>query len=337
MLKKSGSTSSRAPVGSMSITVNGAPLALGDSVLRSDLHDSLGGQTQSRISPSSVAPLVMVFIQPVDQYGGVDGWCEDGTFHCSGEGASGDQVMRRGNKAIRESAEDGREIHVFLEAGKGKPVTYIGRFSYLDHHEVDAPERGDGQLRSIIVFRLSPVEALPARMISATATPAAKTCIETAGIYAAYSEKATFEPDRELSTIEQQRALVAQKYQRHAAQQGRALERKKIHPKGEARPLFTDLFDAEANLLIESVGSTSRSAVRMAMAQLLDYARFFTPRPSLAVLAPAQLREDLREMLAENGVGLIIPVEYGFEQVLAENCQAEHGYSASVEPGSCLF
>jgi hypothetical protein len=84
---------------------------------------------------------------------------------------------------------------------------------------------------------------------------------------------------------------------------GHEIFRKRIVPPGEARPLFTDLFDATTGTLVEAKGTVERNAIRMAIGQLADYKRFVEdgqPR-HLAVLVPSQPRRDLRELLASQG------------------------------------
>jgi hypothetical protein len=44
----------------------------------------------------------------------------------------------------------------------------------------------------------------------------------------------------------------------------------KIVPKGEAKPIFSDLYSKETNQLIEAKGSVSRDAIRMAIGQIFD-------------------------------------------------------------------
>lgn len=97
------------------------------------------------------------------QYGYLhDGWREtDDLFHYTGEGQVGDQQIVQGNRAIRDHADEGREVHLFnAHAGD---ATYVGQLEYVDHYEVDAPELGSEDLdaRSAIIFRLRPVTFEP--------------------------------------------------------------------------------------------------------------------------------------------------------------------------------
>jgi hypothetical protein len=301
------------------LTTTGLNLKPGKEVLRRDLHAALGGQTQSGISPSARRPIIMIFSDPAsgEQYGYFDGPQPDGTFHYSGEGQSGDQVMARGNKAIRDHAAEGRELHLFLGNGKGKPVTYAGQFEYVDHYVTDAPEINNGPLRSVFMFRLRPVEAMPMPSRSNSISPAGETTFENVPVEQHLTEKIVLEPARELIEAERREAALVKKYKIFAESQRRELVRIRIRPKGEAKPLFTDLYEPASNLLIEAKGTVTREAIRMAVGQLLDYARFITPKPQLAVLVPSPLRSDLRELLNQNNIGVIEDTGGGFSEYLA--------------------
>jgi 5-methylcytosine-specific restriction enzyme A len=63
--------------------------------------------------------------------------------------------LARGNKAIRDHASDGKELHLFKQKGKGI-VEYVGQFRYVSHRLERGPDT-DGKIRQSIVFELSPV------------------------------------------------------------------------------------------------------------------------------------------------------------------------------------
>ncbi len=297
------------------LSSNGVSLTPGGSILRRELHAALGGQTQSGISPSSRTPVVLLFSDPAsgEQHGYFDGWHDDGLFHYSGEGQHGDQVMSRGNKAIRDHLTDGRELHVFLGNGKGRPVTYAGQFECIDNYQVDAPEGNDGPLRTVIMFRLRPLDSITPTKAS-TVSPATSTAVEDVPVEQHMTERMLLDPSREPIEAERREAKLVQDYKRFAEKQGRVMVRLRIQPQAEAKPLFTDLFERAANLLIEAKGTVTREAIRMAIGQLLDYRRFVTPSPRLAVLVPDGLRADLRHLLVSNGIGVIEPVDDGFSE-----------------------
>jgi hypothetical protein len=91
----------------------------------------------------------------------------------------------------------------------------------------------------------------------------------------------------------------------HLQTLGHEVDRLKIVPAGEAKPLFSDLLDRTTNILYEAKGTVERGAIRMAIGQLLDYSRFLQPTPQLAVLLPSEPRPDLRALLAFAGVAVV--------------------------------
>jgi hypothetical protein len=259
--------------------------------------------------------VVLLFSDPssCEQHGYLDGWHEDGFFHYSGEGQHGDQVMSRGNKAIRDHLTDGRELHVFLSNGNGRPVTYAGQFECIDNYQVDAPEGNDGPLRTMIMFRLCPIDSIAPTKAS-TVSPAASTAVDEVSVEQYMTERMLLYPSREPIEAERREAKLVQDYKSFAEKQGRVMVRLRIQPQAEAKPLFTDLFDRTSNLLIEAKGTVTREAIRMSIGQLLDYRRFVTPSPRLAVLVPQGLRADLRNLLTSNGIGVIEQVDDGFSE-----------------------
>ena len=94
-----------------------------------------------------------------------------------------------------------------------------------------------------------------------------------------------------------------------------AVYRHEIRPEVGARPLFTDLFNRVTNQLVEAKGTAEREDIRMAIGQLVDYARFVSPAPELYVLLPELPSHDLRDLLATAGIGLILPSSDGFAEL----------------------
>ena len=94
---------------------------VGKEYRRSDLHDQYGGSRQGGISPSAKSPLILLFTgETGKQYGYLhDGFREDGTFWYTGEGRHGDMRMIKGNLAIRDSAANGEQLHLFEQTRKG--------------------------------------------------------------------------------------------------------------------------------------------------------------------------------------------------------------------------
>ena len=93
---------------------------------------------------------------------------------------------------------------------------------------------------------------------------------------------------------------------------GRQFKRLKIVPKGEGKPIFSDLYSKNEKQLIEAKGSVSRDAIRMAIGQIYDYRRFAERNISLAILLPELPRADLIDLIKSAGVGLIYRTHGGF-------------------------
>jgi hypothetical protein len=76
--------------------------------------------------------------------------------------------------------------------------------------------------------------------------------------------------------------------------------------------LRVDLFDPERNLLIEAKAAASRKHLRQAVGQLIDYQRYLSPRPVLAILVPLAPSQDLVRLPQEVGIDLIWEENGGF-------------------------
>jgi 5-methylcytosine-specific restriction protein A len=125
---------------------------------RADIHGPYGGQRQGGISTPTGRPFVFLFTgESGEQYGYRDGWEDHGVFLYTGEGQVGDMGFVRGNRAIRDHALDGKDLHLFQSLGKGEGYRYLGRFacSSWEYREgVDV----DGRTRQVIVFHLIQTE-----------------------------------------------------------------------------------------------------------------------------------------------------------------------------------
>jgi hypothetical protein len=135
----------------------------GDTILRKDLHRRFGGGGQGGIEPSAKTPNVFIFSDPKagEQYGYIyDGW-RGGVFYFTGDGQVGDQVMKFGNRAIRDHRKDGRALRVF--DGVRGTVTYRGEFELAaDPYRVaEARDRSSNRVRKVFVFRLIPIDNAP--------------------------------------------------------------------------------------------------------------------------------------------------------------------------------
>jgi 5-methylcytosine-specific restriction enzyme A len=119
-----------------------------------DIHARYGGQERGGIStPTRVAAIFLFTGSSGLQYGYQDQWTEDGVYLYTGEGQKGDMQFAGGNRAIRDHAEDGKDLLLFESLGKGEGYRYVGPFSCASW-EARASRDVDGGERSTIVFHL---------------------------------------------------------------------------------------------------------------------------------------------------------------------------------------
>jgi hypothetical protein len=286
----------------------------GDRIQRTELHEQYGGRGQGGIGPSRKSPNVLLFTDPEtgQRHGYFDEWTTDGIYNYYGEGQRGDQRMVSGNAAVLSHQREGRALRLFQ--GSRGIVEYIGQFE-LDGErqwfEADAPETGGGPTRKAIVFRLRPVDIPPQPGSAVTAT-LRDPVVDLVPVEEQYTEHAYVDPSREPYEAERREAVLVRTLRDHLLSLGHTVGRFRIVPPGESKPLFNDLFDETANVLIEGKGSVSREAVRMAIGQLADYVRFCAGA-SRAILVPERPRADLVDLCRTQDITLIWPTKHGYE------------------------
>ncbi len=279
----------------------------GEAIERATLQERYGGRVQGRIGPSTRSPNVLLFADPLpgEPHLQVDGWRADGCFHYTGEGQRGDQQMKSGNAAVLNHVGSGRSLRLF-RGTKGQ-VVYEGEFEAARErpfYTVDAPEARDGPLRSVIVFRLRPLD-VRAKPGSSRLDLLARSGVEDVAVEEQWTEMAFMAPGHEACEAERREQALLSEFREHLLAQGHQVSRLKIVPPDEARPLFADLIDRTTNTLFEAKGTVERGSIRMAVGQLLDYSRFVEPKPRLAVLLPTLPRDDLRAFLGSVGVEIV--------------------------------
>jgi hypothetical protein len=290
----------------------------GVAVERVALQAEYGGRTQGGIGPSRKTPNVLIFSDPVsgERHGYYDGWQADGCFHYTGEGQYGDQQMKSGNASILNHEAEGRALRVF-EGARGT-VTYLDEFELDEakpYYWTDAQETGNGPRRQVIVFRLRPRHIQPGKPNMKLAPVLEGPVSEDVPIEQQQTERAFVTPNHEPYEAERREQRLVLELEVFLRRRGHEVSRKRIVPPGEARPLFTDLYDATSGTLVEAKGTVERNSIRMAIGQLADYKRFIeSGQPQhLAVLVPSRPRPDLEELLASQEIELIYPQGDGFE------------------------
>jgi hypothetical protein len=109
------------------------------------------------------------------------------------------------------------------------------------------------------------------------------------------TERFFVDPSREPYEAERRESRLVQAFREFLVARDHQVTRQRIVRAGEAKPIFSDVVDSTANLLVEAKGTATRDAVRMAFGQLADYARFLD-NPVRAILIPAEPCEDLRAL-----------------------------------------
>lgn len=193
-------------------------------------------------------------------------------------------------------------------------MTYQGRFELATDpawYSTDAPEsRRPDVVRKVIVFRLRPVDAIPDRSSSVLdRLPPQR--VAAVPIEEQNTERVYVQPNHEPYEAERREQQLVLAYCEFLREKGSHVTRHLIRPEGEAKPMFSDVYDATRNNLLEAKGTVTREAIRMAIGQLADYRRFIEPRPSCAVLLPERPRSDLEMLLSIEGIAVVWPIEDG--------------------------
>jgi hypothetical protein len=307
----------------------------GEVAVRRDLHEEYGGRRQGGIGPSRVTPNVLLFTDPATghRHGYFDGWGQDGCYHYAGEGQVGDQRMVQGNLAVLNHRTDGRALRLFRTVPGG--VEYLGEFE-LDTEEpyylTDAPETGDGPIRSVIMFRLRPAGEVKEEGARSPRTPQPQPAVTDLPPEEQRTERTVVDPAREPHEAERREAALLRAYIDYAVTElGHEVVRQQIIPAGEAKPLYTDLYDRTVQELIEAKGTVTREGIRMAIGQLLDYGRFLDAK-RIAILVPSQPRADLVQLCETLRIDMIWPERSAWKRLSTTTTSNDDGPASPQGP-----
>ena len=129
----------------------------GRTYRRREIHDKYGGQRRGGISTPKNYPYIFLFTgYDAARFGYHDEWDADGSFIYTGEGQRGDMAFRRGNRAIRDHAKEGKDLLLFEQVGAGT-VRFVGTFVCASVEETEGLDV-NGRQRKVIRFRLVPLE-----------------------------------------------------------------------------------------------------------------------------------------------------------------------------------
>lgn len=131
--------------------------------VRNRIHEAWGGTTEVQRQGGILTPVEYPAVLVVTgaygaRYGYHDWWDNEGFLHYYGAGQEGHMEFVRGNKALRDHVENGKEVHLFEQAQGG--LRYVRQVVVGGWYERDGvPDRLKNKRRGII-FKLVPVEAL---------------------------------------------------------------------------------------------------------------------------------------------------------------------------------
>ncbi|MFC7406396.1 hypothetical protein [Georgenia alba] len=307
-------------------------LVPGDYLTREERRARYGGALFGGIEPSRKTPNLFVYSDPAagEAYGyNFDGWDDVGdVFLYTGEGHFGDQMLRDGNKALLNHKADGRALRLFVADGivagtASKNHIYIGEFEIdLDAPYIRADAPGtDGEMRSVLVFRLRPVSGALRREKDLSVSTVTNALQDSTKIVArnipdlavvSHVAPEAIKDDRfDIDSFPggygfRREARLVADFRKHLEQQGHEVLRHQITPPDSIGMLYTDLYDALSNVLYEAKGTATREAVRLAIGQLFDYRRYIHPKPQLSILLPVDPGRDIIGLLSELGIGCVV-------------------------------
>jgi len=146
-------------------------LTEGKLYTRKALIELYGGQLQGGIWTPREFPVIFIFTgESGETYGYKDGQLEDGRYAYTGEGQKGPMTFTRGNKAIRDHKEDGKDIFLFEDNKKEKGVRYLGMFECDSWDYIQCLDLQKKDMRQGIVFNLFPVSSAQSIVDTAIST-----------------------------------------------------------------------------------------------------------------------------------------------------------------------
>lgn len=295
------------------------PYEIGQTVKRREIHNLLGGSKQSGIVTLSSKPDILLFTDPDKGakygYDKFEGQREDGTYSYTGAGQVGDQVFKRGNKAVRDSTEEGRSLRLFRSSKTD--ATYVGEFSLADppFSVRRIPDR-NGEQRDGIVFNLLPIRA------DTTSLP------PYGGVKLREPEETDWiEPSSDDGSIEQTGNAADTKVgtPTHTTLplktafgnwlKDAGLDPKRLRLPADGSTLEPDFYVPQPkDWIVEAKASPSRQHRRTAIGQVLDYVHVAQEHGIVAqpvILLPGPPLKQMRQLLRNVGITLVVQSDEG--------------------------
>ncbi|MFJ2603520.1 MULTISPECIES: hypothetical protein [unclassified Streptomyces] len=300
----------------------------GDILTRAQIHPVLGGSGFAGICPAVEKRNVLIFSDSKigERYGYRDGWlAEDDdlgpVFTYTGVGKQGDQVFRGGNAAILNHSDEKRTLHLFTAVGKvpgtsARTHMYIGEFKVDERRQFDIRRAKDelNQDRDVIVFRLRPLGHF-VRQTSDMLQPASEPRSLfnlTAGrlTRAVRRQRRQRLPQTAVERVAGVRDDLADTFEERESAAGATIGQMELSMRDSTSRLVFELYNETNKTVYEPTGSAASESITQALSQLLLARRHLRDLNQdqpfhLMVLTPELPRVDLRDLLAEHGIGLV--------------------------------
>lgn len=292
------------------------PFLPGKTILRKQLHKTVGGSVQGGICPTNSGH-ILLFSDPQhgEEFGYFDGW-QGSTYLYYGQGQNGDMEFTRNNKSLLNHKVDGKRVHLFKGA-KGD-VIYEGQFELDEKRPYDLIEDKDirDNERVAIIFRLVPIKEQETSLPQTNIKLISANKIEVSDIERYMTESTHISYNAEIQ-VERKESKLVTEYQDYLHNNNLpSLKRLIIDVEGEAASLKTDGWINESKTLVEAKSSTSRNSIRTAIGQLLDYKFQIESQGidvmNMAILVPNKPRESLCKLLENLNINLIYKEEGSF-------------------------
>lgn len=301
-------------------------IPVGTSIGRSELHRRLqGGSRQDGITRVVKSNEMLVFTNDGGEehgYGVHEGLSSDGVFHYTGQGQNGDQKLTGNNKALADSEEIGRPIHVFRGQGT---VTYVGSFALADppYTWEQFPGTGSSPERDGLVFNLVAVDAdtslLSARAEQGSGGSGHASTKETSWATVAW-QPLDFS-DYQVRMVDEGESVRSVSRREFELQtrfgdwlRARGDDVQALRLKEDGVTIVPDLYVPTIGQVVEVKKSTARGYIRTAIGQALDYSAT-AGRIGLAVapavLLPSEPDARMLELCTSVGIAVWWPTSAG--------------------------
>ncbi|GAA2501706.1 hypothetical protein [Streptomyces longisporus] len=306
----------------------------GQILTRAEIHPVLGGAGYAGICPAVEKRNVLIFSDSKvgEGFGYRDGWLAENDdigpiFTYTGVGKRGDQALAGGNRSILEHAEKGRTLHLFVAVGKvagsdTRTHMYIGEFKVDERKPFEIRGAKDelNADRNVIVFRLRPTGLYIRReedTLPRTTNPRSRFNRTAAKLPRAYRrQKRQRGQLSDADHVAATRDDLADDFEESSLAAGETIGQLEVSMRDATAQLMLELYNPASNTVYEPTGSAASESMAEAMAQLLlarHHLRSIAHSQPLhlMVLTPELPREDLRNLLAEHGIGVVYRNESG--------------------------